>query len=196
MQEHENIAGGMSYRTMNGIDFKEISDYLEGSDPKSSLEILNKNMEYYIASANKTIARLELSKKRVENGNILPETLNIILGKVSNAINWLEKVKEDIGNVNYGSELIKNYQYKKWHAIKLLPSAAEGIMIIYMIEKQLYKIDSNEKLVENISPHLEKAKTIFLELLDLGVLSDFKKAEKSRIEGYNEIVIANSKLPK
>jgi hypothetical protein len=196
MQEHENIAGGMSYRTMNGIDFKEISDYLEGSDQKSLLEILNKNKEYYIASANKTIARLELSKKRVENGNILPETLNIILGKVSNAINWLEKVKEDIGNVNYGSELIKNYQYKKWHAIKLLPSAAEGIMIIYMIEKQLYKIDSNEKLVENISPHLEKAKTIFLELLDLGVLSDFKKAEKSRIEGYNEIVIANSKLPK
>jgi len=200
MQENENIAGGMSYRTMNGIDFTGISDYLEGSNQKSSIEIFIKNKEYYIASANKTIARLELAKKRVENGNILPETSNIIYEKISSALDWLERLKEDIKNVNNGSVIMEKYQYKKWHAVKLLPSAAEGIMIASMIETQLYEIDLTEtghkKLFENISQHLEKAKAIFLELLDLGELSDFKKAEKLRIDGYNEIVIANRKLPK
>ena len=61
-----NMAGGMSYRTMNGIDVRYIMEYLEGTDENSSKEILKKNREYYIASANKTISRLELAKKRVE----------------------------------------------------------------------------------------------------------------------------------
>jgi hypothetical protein len=198
MQEYENTAGGMSYRTMNGIDFREINKYLEGSNQKNSLEILNKNKEYYIASANKTIARLELSKERVENTNILPETANIISDKISSALYWLEKLKKDIKNVNNKSEIIKKHQYKKWHAVKLLPSAAEGLMIITRIEEQINNSNetSNKNLIENISQHLEKSKTIFLELLNLGELSDFQKAEILRIEGYNEIVIANSKLPK
>ena len=63
MQEGENIAGGMSYRTMNGIKTTKIMDYLEGYDDDSSRKYLNKNKDYYIASANKTISRLELAKK-------------------------------------------------------------------------------------------------------------------------------------
>jgi hypothetical protein len=171
---------------------------LEGSNQKNSLEILNKNKEYYIASANKTIARLELSKERVENTNILPETANIISDKISSSLYWLEKLKKDIKNVNNKSEIIKKHQYKKWHAVKLLPSAAEGLMIITRIEEQINNSNEtiNKNLIENISKHLEKSKTIFLDLLNLGELSDFQKAEILRIEGYNEIVIANSKLPK
>lgn len=200
MQEYENSAGGMSYRTMKGINFKEISKYLEGSNQKNSQGILNKNKEYYIASANKTIARLELSKERIEDVNILPETADIISDKISSALYWLEKLKNDIKKVNNGSEILKKHQYKKWHAVKLLPSAAEGLMIMTRIEKQINKIDSNEtvnkKLIENIFIHLDKSKTIFLELLELGKLSDFEKAEKLRVEGYSELVIANSKLPR
>jgi hypothetical protein len=165
MKEYENTAGGMSYRTMGGIDFREISKYLEGSNQKNSLEILNKNKEYYIASANKTIARLELSKERVKNVNILPETSDIISDNIFSALEWLEKLKKDINNVNNESELLKRDQYKKWHAVKLLPSAVEGLMIMTIIEKQLCKIDSNESisknLFENISYHLEKQRPFF-----------------------------------
>ena len=64
MQEGENIAGGMSYRTMNGIKTTKIMDYLEGYDDDSSMEILEKNKDYYIASANKTISRLDSRKKK------------------------------------------------------------------------------------------------------------------------------------
>jgi hypothetical protein len=63
MQETENMAGVMSYRTMNGIDTSIIMSYLEGTNKNSSTEIFKKNREYYIASANKTISRLELTKK-------------------------------------------------------------------------------------------------------------------------------------
>jgi hypothetical protein len=63
MKETKNMACGMSYRTMNGIDTSYIMSYLEGNDQNSSTEILKKNREYYIASANKTISRLELAKK-------------------------------------------------------------------------------------------------------------------------------------
>jgi hypothetical protein len=60
----------MSYRTMNGIDNSHIMKYLEGTNENSSTEIFKKNREYYIASANKTISKLELTKKRVEYSHL------------------------------------------------------------------------------------------------------------------------------
>ena len=81
MQEGENIAGGMSYRTMNGIKTTKIMDYLEGFDDDSSMEILEKNKDYYIASANKTISRLDLAKKRVEYARLEKKTELIDLRK-------------------------------------------------------------------------------------------------------------------
>jgi hypothetical protein len=62
MQETENMADGMSYRTMNGIDTRKIMSYLEDRNKKSSEEIFHKNRDYHIASADKTIVRLELPK--------------------------------------------------------------------------------------------------------------------------------------
>ncbi len=127
MQEGEKIAGGMSYRTMNGNDPQYLMEYLEGTDENSSKEILEKNKDYYIASANKTIARLKLAKKRVEYAHIEENCAEMINNKISASIKWLNELKDNITSVTNKSELLESNQYKKWHAVKLIPSAAEGI---------------------------------------------------------------------
>ena len=58
------MSGGMSYRTMDDIDNSLILKYLEGCDFHSKTTILNKNKTYYIASADKTIARLKFEHKQ------------------------------------------------------------------------------------------------------------------------------------
>jgi hypothetical protein len=53
----------------------------------------------------------------------------MVYTKISSAIKWLNELKEYISKVSETSELLKSNQYKRWHAIKLIPSAAEGIII-------------------------------------------------------------------
>jgi hypothetical protein len=197
MQEGENIAGGMSYRTMNGIKTTKIMDYLEDFDDDSSKEILEKNKDYYIASANKTISRLDLAKKRVEYASLEKKTELIICEKISRALYWLEELKECI-LIKNNSKFLEVNQYKKWHAVKLIPSAAEGIIITSLIKGQLdnFVKNYNESNIILVSArqHIEKAEVIFHDLLNLNEYSDFKEAEKLRIKGYNEAVIADEKL--
>ena len=153
MQETENMAGGMSYRTMDGIDSGKIMDYLEGSDYNSSTEILIKNREYYIASANKTISRLELAKKRVEYGHLNEIFHEMVNNNIICAINWLTELKNYINTVSKTSELLKSNQYKRWHAVKLIPSAAEGIVITTSINRKINELDKNRKI--QIKPWLK-----------------------------------------
>ena len=198
MQESEDTAGGMSYRTMKGIDITNITGYLEGSDTKSAQEILDKNKDYYIASANKTIARLELTKKRVEHGHIEPICAEMIYEKISNAIKWLKELKNEIQRANNKSDLLNFKEYKKWHAVKLIPSAAEGIIINSSINRKIADIINNKEfnkdLVEIARIHNEKSRSIFLELLNLTEHSDFKAAERLRIKAYGESVLADRKI--
>ena len=198
MQEGENIAGGMSYRTMNGIKTTKIMDYLEGYDDDSSMEILEKNKDYYIASANKTISRLDLAKKRVEHARLEKKTELKICEKISRALYWLEELKECIINIKNNSKFLEVNQYKKWHAVKLIPSAAEGIIITSLIKGQLDNFVKNynesNRILVSARQHIEKAEVIFHDLLNLNEYSDFKEAEKLRIKGYNEAIIADEKL--
>jgi hypothetical protein len=199
MQETENMAGGMSYRTMNGIEIDYIIGYLEGSDENSSNEILGKNREYYIASADKTISRLELAKKRVEYGHLDKNYEEMIYIKISSSIKWLEELKEYINNVSNTSELLKSDQYKRWHAVKLIPSAAEGIVITTSIKRKINDIDKNltsndQNSLMSAILHNKKAESIFESLLNLTNGSDFKAAERMRIEGYRESVLAEKKI--
>jgi hypothetical protein len=199
MQEGEKVAGGMSYRTMNGIDTTKIMKYLEGSTEESHLEILEKNKDYYVASAKKTISRLKLAKKRVEHGQIDPLHAKMIDDKITSSLKWLEKLKEHVMRVTNISEPLKIGQYKKWHAIKLLPSAAEGIVITSLIKEKIdnFSVNSNEinhKKLENAKIHNDNAEAIFLELLNLSEKSNFKAAERSRIEGYGEAIIADKQI--
>ena len=197
MNETENIAGGMSYRTMRGIDINNIMDYLEGTNEISSTEILRKNREYYIASADKTISRLELAKKRVEFGYLNKNFEEMVNNKISSAIKWLDDLKEYINKVSKKSELLKPEQYKKWHAVKLIPSAAEGMVITSSIKRKindLYNHKIDKKLLKNADIHNKKAESIFKDLLNLTEVSDFKKAEILRIEAYNESILAEKKI--
>jgi hypothetical protein len=199
MQDSENIAGGMSYRTMNGVDTTKILKYLNGSDKHSSHVIIEKNKAYYIASANKTIARLELAKRRVDVGYVEPDCSEIIYDKIISSLKWLEELKNEIKIVNNKSELLKGYQYKKWHAVKLVPSACEGLIITSSIKCKIEKFgvnsrESTNNILKSAIKHNEKAETIFLELLELNEQSNFKEAEISRIKGYGEAVLAEIKL--
>ena len=201
MQETENMAGGMSYRTMNGIDSSNIMSYLEGSDNNSSIEILKKNREYYIASANKTISRLELAKKRAEYGHLEKNFHEMINNKIICAIKWLNELKDYINTVSKTSELLKSSQYKRWHAVKLIPSAAEGIVITTSINRKINdldknRIDTDKTLVKSARSHNTRAELIFKDLLNLTERSDFKEAERLRIKGYRESVLAEKKINK
>jgi hypothetical protein len=201
MQETENMAGGMSYRTMNGIDTSHIMKYLEGTNKNSSTAIFNKNRDYYIASANKTIARLELTKKRIEYGHLNNNFREMVCNKISNAIIWLDGLKEYINKVSKSSDLLKSNQYKKWHAVKLIPSAAEGLIITTIINMKVVELDKTQsdldkKLLRSASTHNKKAESIFKYLLNLTGRSDFKEAEMLRIEGYRECVIVDKKINK
>lgn len=199
MQENENIAGGMSYRTMKGINFNQIGKYLDGNDDISSAEILERNKSYYIASANKTIARINLAKKRAEYGLNNNDHVRIINLKISASLKWLEKLKKDIKKSYTTSEFLNAKQYKKWHAVKLLPSAVEGIIITSTIKSNLLNIDSNysesdKQNIVNSKKQIETTEIKFLKLLNLNESSDFKEAERIRISAYNESVLVDKML--
>ncbi|MBZ2165766.1 hypothetical protein [Methanobacterium spitsbergense] len=198
MQENENIAGGMSYRTMKGINFNQIGKYLDGNDNISSTEILEKNKNYFIASANKIIARIKLAKKRSEYGLNNNDHVRLINLKISASLRWLEKLKKDIKS-DINSEFLNVKQYKKWHAVKLLPSAIEGIIITSKIKYKLLNIDScysgsSKQNIEEAKKYIENAEIKFLRLLNLNENSDFKQAESIRILAYNESILADKKL--
>jgi hypothetical protein len=199
MQDGEKIAGGMSYRTMNGNAVKHLMEYLEGSDENSSKEILEKNKDYYIASANKTIARLKLAKKRVLYAQIEENCAEMIYDKIFTSIKWLNELKDKITSITNRSELLEPNQYKKWHAVKLIPSAAEGIAISLLISREIDYINdkgvsSNKELLESARIHNKKSKSNFIKLLNLSDQSNFKEAERLRIEGYSEAANAVKKI--
>lgn len=198
-QEYEDIAGGMSYRTMRGIEFSDISEYLDGFDETSKKEIFKKNKNYYIASANKTIERLELAKTRLLTSELSIKTIEMIIDKICDAFGCLEKLKIEIENARFGNEILKKVWYKRWHALKLLPSAAEGILIGELIDRKIKILnrdadESGNELIQEVVNHNNKAKSIFLKLLDLDESTDFKDAEESRLNGYGELILAHDKL--
>ena len=169
MEKGENIAGGMSYRTLEGIDAKRLKKYLDGTDDESYMEILQENKNYYVASAEKTIARLNLAKKRVKHGLLNTEYAQIINTKIYTSLKWLEKLEENIKSITNKSEILEVEKYKKWHAVKLLPSTAEGILITSFIKDKIDNLSdnpeiNNEKLTE-ARIHNKKAEAIFLTLL-------------------------------
>lgn len=197
--EYEDIAGGMSYRTMHGIDFSHISEYLGGVDKTSKTEIFEKNKNYYIASANKTIERLNLARTRVLTSGLSLQTTKRIDDKIIEAFKCLEQLKKEIKHSKKRNEILNGKWYKRWHMVKLLPSTAEGILIVELIEKKIkfLKDDVNEigsELLKEVIKHDHNAKFIFLNLLEIEESSDFKDAEESRLKGYNELVLADGKL--
>jgi hypothetical protein len=188
MSGQEESAGGMSYRTMKGID-ASIMEHLVGNDEKSSAEIFEKNQSYYIASADKIMARLELTGTRINHTKLPEEDVKFLCDKVSHGLKWLETLKKNIKQAKNDCEFSNAISYKKWHAVKLIPSAAEGYAISIAMEGDLKHEDiiANVKQLKDAKSHVHKAKDIFSELLNLKENSDFKLAEERRIKAYKEL---------
>ena len=81
----------------------------------------------------KLLQGLKLAKKRVEHAHIEDNCAELVYDKISSTIKWLNRLKDNIISVTNKSELLELHQYKKWHAVKLIPSAAEGIIISSLI---------------------------------------------------------------
>ncbi|MGO9387678.1 MAG: hypothetical protein ACLPWD_06490 [Methanobacterium sp.] len=193
MLKGELVAGGISYRIIKGFN-TSIMKYLSGHDEKSSFEILQKNKLYFIASANKIIARFELAKIRIENIEIEEKDSRVLNIKLNNGVEWLKNLIQNIKGESDVHKFPKEVPYKEWHAIKLIPSAAEGYAITASIKKKLNQINKNDvNKLKTVNSHNNKAKEIFFELLNLEENSDFKLAEKQLIKGYEEIKL-NQKI--
>jgi len=143
-----------------------------------------------MASADKTIARLELAKIRVENSVISSDECQFVLNRISHGLNCMVSIKNRIKNVSSNKELHKITPYKIWHAVKLIPQAAEGYAILISIEEIIFTSDRSESdpvKLKKVKFHLKKGKKIFMCLLNLDENSDFQTAEKSRLKAYEEI---------
>ncbi len=199
MLKGEEVAGGISYRIVKGFN-TSIMKYISGHDEKSSFEILQKNKLYFIASANKIIARVELAKIRIENIEIEEKDSRMLNIKLNNGVEWLKNLIQNIKDESDAHKFPKGVPYKEWHAIKLIPSAAEGYAITASIQKKLNQINKNSiktdvNKLKIVNFHNNKAKEIFFELLNLEENSDFRLAEKQLIKGYEEIKL-NQKILK
>ena len=190
----EKKAGGMSYWTLEGDQTTALKPYLEGLDKQSQSVIFKRNQEYYIASAEKTIARLELAKTRVKCTGISDKKYLMLMDKISTGLNWLNALKNEINDATNDQELQTVISYKKWHAVKLLPSAAEGYAIAYTMD---LKINYQPKIklihkteLANAKHHKNHAQKIFKDLLNLKENSDFQKAEISRLDAFEGLEAA------
>ena len=194
-QKHENIAGGMSYRTLNGINPSEIFEYLDGTDENSRNEVLVNIKDYYIASANKTRYRLFLTKKRVEVGCLEPELYDTVEAKISESLKWLEYLDGAILKQHDIANFLEPTLYKKWHVIKLVPSAVEGLLLTSLIKIKMDDfIGKNHELPETMLSVRKSAEKKFIEILNLTSESDLKDAESMRVKAYNEIVETEQKF--
>lgn len=143
-----------------------------------------------MVSADKTIARLELAETRVKNSNISYNECQIVMGRISHGLNCMKCIKSRINQVTSNEELHTITPYKIWHAVKLIPQAAEGYAILASIESVIFTSDrpeSDHVKFKKVKFHVENVKKIFLFLLNLDESSDFQAAENSRLKAYEEI---------
>lgn len=199
-QKHEENAGGMTYRTLKGIDTSQIMGYLQGYDEIASAEILEKNKEYYMASVDKTISRLELAKVRAQKSKLSDEDMKIAYEALDNGCKWLNNLKKDIKKAKNNPDFVSNIPYKKWHAIKLIPSSVEGYVIVSSIKTKINRIKSNLSAsahrmhLRSAEKHNETSKKIFLELMSLNESADMDNAEDLRIKAFKEASTAQDIL--
>jgi hypothetical protein len=204
----QKIAGGMSYRTLEGIDYIYMEHLFEEGNPS---EIFDKKKEYYLASANKTIARLILARTRISEVKLKENVVNNLNLKISKGIEWIRKLKKNIQNSEDEKEFQKAISYKKWHALKLIPQAAEGCALSCFLEEKLNKRASNHinisertkngikinlksKNLINKSKdadlHNKKARRLLIIILDSNKDTNFKLAEEQLSKAYEELDIA------
>ncbi len=182
------IAGGMVYQTNEGIDQTPdgIMGYLAGHDPQASADILAKQKAYYVASADKTKARLELARATIREADIPESERKLIESRLNEGITWVENAKKQIDRSNDEVSFKKAINYKAWHAVKMLPTAAEGYAVTCAIETQIALIQTYGTVIPGEAESLNRqAKSAFIHLMSLTENSDFTAAEKLRLEAFD-----------
>jgi hypothetical protein len=199
-QNYEENAGGMSYRTLKGVDKSQIMGYLEGRDETGSAEIHEKNKEYYLASAEKTLSRLELARVRSKYANLPDEDFKLTDDKLNEGSDWINGLKKNLKKSKDASEFLDTISYKKWHSVKIIPAAVEGYVITKSIQIKINRIKGNLSAsahrmhLRSAEKHNESSKKIFLELMELNENSDLDNAEILLIKAFNDASTAQDIL--
>lgn len=192
----EKKAGGMSYRALEVDQASTLTPYLEGLDKQSQSAIFKRNREYYMASVDKTISRLELANVRVKCIGISDRKYLMLKDNITNGLNWLKTLKNEIKGATNNQELQALISYKKWHAVKLIPLAVEGYAIAHTLgikNNHPLKIKlSHKSELANAKHHKQRAQKIFEDLLNLEENSDFIMAEKSLLDAIEELEAAQT----
>lgn len=193
------IAGGMVYQTNEEAESAGLMSYFSGHDGALAPGILEKEKEYYAASADKTAARLELAKARVTEAKIPEADRRMLLERLDSGLAWTDGLKKHIRDApdKAAFDAIVSQSYTNWHAVKLLPSSAEGFAITDGIQDHIdwakTKKPGNANLREAENLNMQ-AKAIFLWLLSLDEHADFTAAEQARLEAFKKASAAQDKL--
>ncbi|MCD1293920.1 hypothetical protein CUJ83_02770 [Methanocella sp. CWC-04] len=200
-----SVAGGMSYDAMKAVDMSGLMEYLAGSDRVSARDVLEKYKQYYISSADKTRARLELAKSRVKAASISEEEKRWLIRKLEEGTGWLKELGSKIASAKgeAGFNKVTTGIFDKWHLIKLLPSSAEGCALTASMRSDIKRIRMNSGLTSEKAVYLSeagdhniRAYNLFRTIMRLDVRSDLWEAEEMRLEAYKEASAALEKLKK
>jgi hypothetical protein len=169
--------------------------YFSGHDGAVSPEILKQEKAYYIASADKTAARLELAKARITEAGIPEVDRRMLMDRLDTGVEWTDSLKQHIraASDQAAFDAVVSQSYKKWHAVKLLPSSAEGYAIAGAIEGSIDHGHEDASLRE-AEDLIGRSRATFLHLLYLDENSDFEAAERSRLEAFRYMKDAREKL--
>jgi hypothetical protein len=189
------IAGGMVYQTNEEVESAGLMSYFSEQGGAVSPKILEQEKAYYIASADKTAARLELAKARITEANIPEDDRRMFMGRLDTGVKWTDSLKQRIRGAPDKAtfDAVVSQSYKKWHAVKLLPSAAEGYAIVDAIEAHI-DLEQNDAGLRDAKDLIERSRAIFLQLLYLEENADFTVAEQSRLEAFRYAKNAREKL--
>lgn len=188
-------AGGMAYQA-DEAEESSLMNYFYGHDGVVPTEILDKEKEYYFASADKTAARLGLAKERIVKAVIPEDDRRMLMGRLDSGLEWLEHLKQRLRDApdKPAFDAIASSSYKAWHAVKIIPAAAEGYAVTDGIQDHIdwmKKRSPGDVHLNNLEKLNNQAKAKFLGLLNLDECADFEDSEQDRVEAYRMAAEAN-----
>ncbi len=166
-----------------------LMNYFYGHDGVVPSEILDKEKEYYFASADKTAARLGLARTRIIKAVIPEDDHRMLVARLDSGLEWLERLKQRLSDApdKPAFNAIASRSYKTWHAVKMIPAAAEGYAITDGIQDHIdwmKKRSPGDVHLNNLEKLNNQAQAKFLSLLNLDERADFEYAEQERREAY------------
>jgi len=195
LPSHCKMAGGMVHWTNEGVDLSPqgIMRHIAGNSDEDSTAILEKEKAYYAACVDKTLARLALARSRVDAADLTEGERLMLYGRLDSGTAWLNDIKEAFLSAGDRTTFERTIDLKTWHAVKMMPTAAEGFAIACSIEKSIDRAPDRWNKYRAVVVN-ENARATFLRLLNLTGWADFIEREKDRIEAYGQLSRADDWL--